>query len=103
MINSRDISRIKLLKGVGTKKAETIIGCLNAASISLPAPSNKNTQSATVKEGGEQEGVEGEEGGDSPTEEELRKVMTVMSLDQLAKFKGVGIKTVEGMRMGVVL
>lgn len=61
IINTRDISQIKLLKGVGTKKAEAIANCLCDLDDS------------------------------------------VSSLAQLGKMRGVGVKTVEGMRSGLVV
>ncbi|KAF2862234.1 kinesin-domain-containing protein [Piedraia hortae CBS 480.64] len=61
IINSRDVSRIKLLKGVGPKKAEAIVNCLC----------------------------------------DLEHEEPISSLAQLGKLKGVGVKTVEGMRSGM--
>ena len=63
IINSKDISQIKLLKGVGAKKAEAIVNCL------------------------------------CDLEDEAR----VTSLGQLGKMKGVGVKTVENMRTGLMV
>ncbi|KAK5168894.1 uncharacterized protein LTR77_006203 [Saxophila tyrrhenica] len=62
IINTKDISQIKLLKGVGAKKAEAIVNCL------------------------------------CDFEDDER----VTSLGQLGKMKGVGVKTVQNMRMGMV-
>ena len=64
IINSRDTTQIRLLKGVGTKKAEGIVEALLAA------------------DGGSEE-------------------VTVISLAQLGRLKGVGAKTVENARMGL--
>ena len=61
IINSKDISQIKLLKGVGAKKAEAIVNCLC----------------------------------------ELDDDVQMTSLGQLGKLKGVGIRTVETMRLGL--
>ena len=63
IINTRDVSKIKLLKGVGAKKAEAIVNCL------------------------------------CDLEDEAR----VTTLGQLGKLKGVGVKTVENMRSGLVV
>lgn len=62
VINTKDVSKIKLLKGVGAKRAETIVNCLC----------------------------------------DLDEQAAVTSLDQLGKLKGVGLKTVENMRSGLV-
>ncbi|KAK3072040.1 hypothetical protein LTR53_007550 [Teratosphaeriaceae sp. CCFEE 6253] len=63
IINTRDVSRIKLLKGVGAKKAEAIVSCLCDL---------------------DEEGSGG-----------------VRSLGQLGKLRGVGVKGVENMRVGL--
>lgn len=65
IINTRDVSRIKLLRGVGAKKAEAIVNCLCD--------------------------LDDDDGG------------VVRSLDQLGKLRGVGVKTVENMRSGMVV
>lgn len=62
IINTRSISQIKSLKGVGAKKAESIVNCL-------------------LEMGGEE----------------------IADLVMLARLKGVGAKTVEKMREGVVV
>lgn len=69
IINSRDVSQIKLLKGVGVKKAEAIVDCLCEMD---------NT--------------------DRADESQAR----VNSLVELSKLKGVGVKTVENMKIGVL-
>ncbi|KAK1061046.1 hypothetical protein LTR74_011387 [Friedmanniomyces endolithicus] len=69
IINTKDVSQIKLLKGVGAKKAETIVNCL-----------------CDLDDDG---GGEGGGGG------------RVMTLGQLGKLKGVGVKGVEKMRAGL--
>ncbi|EMC95835.1 hypothetical protein BAUCODRAFT_505953 [Baudoinia panamericana UAMH 10762] len=61
IINTKDVSQIKLLRGVGAKKAEAIVNCLI----------------------------------------DLDDDAKVTSLGQLGKLKGVGIKTVENMRLGL--
>ncbi|KAM5446557.1 hypothetical protein MaudCBS49596_006502 [Microsporum audouinii] len=66
VINTRDIEQIKLLRGVGVKKAEGIVDCL-----------------CDMDDGK----------GDS---------IQLHSLSELEKMKGVGLKTVENMRNGVV-
>ncbi|WPH00510.1 Hypothetical protein R9X50_00333900 [Acrodontium crateriforme] len=63
IINTKDVSKIKLLKGVGPKRAEAIVNCLC----------------------------------------DLDDDTRVTSLGQLGKLKGVGLKTVESMRCGVVV
>lgn len=62
VINTKDVSQIKALKGVGAKRAETIVNCLC----------------------------------------DLDEEVAVTSLGQLGKLKGVGVKTVENMRSGLV-
>ncbi|KAK0336696.1 hypothetical protein LTR02_003602 [Friedmanniomyces endolithicus] len=69
IINTKDVSQIKLLKGVGAKKAEAIVNCL-----------------CDLDDDG---GGEGGGGG------------RVMTLGQLGKLKGVGVKGVENMRVGL--
>jgi DNA uptake protein ComE-like DNA-binding protein len=63
IINTKDVSQIKLLKGVGAKRAEAMVNCL------------------------------------CDLEDDTR----VTSLGQLGKLKGVGVKTVENMRSGLML
>lgn len=63
IINSKSVSQIKLLKGVGAKKAEAIVNCLC----------------------------------------DLGDDTRVASLGELAKMKGVGVKTVENMRTGLMV
>ncbi|KAF2267378.1 kinesin family protein-like protein [Lojkania enalia] len=62
IINSRDVSKIRALKGVGVKKADAIVGCL------------------------------------LETEDE-----EVRDLEGLAQLNGVGRKTVENMRSGIIV
>ncbi|KAE8150438.1 P-loop containing nucleoside triphosphate hydrolase protein [Aspergillus avenaceus] len=71
IINSRDVSQIKLLKGVGAKKAEAIVDCLC-----------EMDQGSGSHEGGGQ--------------------VQINSLAELSKLKGVGTKSVESMRNGVL-
>ncbi|KAH0555678.1 hypothetical protein GP486_006378 [Trichoglossum hirsutum] len=73
VVNTRDLSQIRLLKGVGAKKAEMIVDCLHL----LEAES------------------EYQEDGDDG--------MLVGSLAELSRMKGVGAKTVENMRSGITL
>jgi DNA uptake protein ComE-like DNA-binding protein len=61
IINTKDVSQIRLLKGVGTKKAELIVNCLC----------------------------------------DLEDEPVVHSLTQLEKLRGVGVKTVQNMRVGL--
>lgn len=72
IINTRDVSQIKLLKGVGVKKAEAIVDCLCEMDQNLESPA-----------------------------EEAR--VQINSLTELSKLKGVGLKTVESMRTGVLV
>ncbi len=67
VINTRDLTQIKRLKGVGPKRAEGIVECLAELG----------------------EGWDGGDGG------------VVTSLEQLSGLRGVGRKTVEGMRAGI--
>ncbi|KAJ6126675.1 hypothetical protein N7523_002287 [Penicillium sp. IBT 18751x] len=76
IINSRDVSQIKLLKGVGVKKAEAIVDCL------CEMDQSSNTDVGMVS--------------DQPQ-------FQVDSLAQLSTLKGVGIRTVENMRNGVLI
>ncbi|PLB50181.1 kinesin-domain-containing protein [Aspergillus steynii IBT 23096] len=71
IINTRDVSQIKLLKGVGAKKAEAIVDCL----------------------------CEMDQGLDAQADESR---VQINSLTELSKLKGVGVKTVETMRTGVL-
>ncbi|KAI7532102.1 hypothetical protein KC331_g13755 [Hortaea werneckii] len=67
VINTKDVSKIKLLRGVGPKKAEAIVNAIC----------------------------------DLEEEENGGRECRVESLGQLGKLKGVGVKTVEGMRAGL--
>ena len=69
IINTRDISQIRALKGVGAKKAEIIVEALCA---------------------GESDELESGGGG-----------VVIDDLGQLGRLKGVGLRTVEGMRVGL--
>lgn len=75
IINSRDVSQIKLLKGVGAKKAEAIVNCL--------CEMDHQLESADYASG------------------ETRA--RVKSLAELGRLKGVGLKTVQNMRAGLVV
>ncbi|KAK2803324.1 hypothetical protein FQN51_003745 [Onygenales sp. PD_10] len=72
-INTRNVNQIKLLKGVGIKKAEAIVDCL----CEMDAWSNDD----------------GDKDGASQAQ--------VRSLVELGKMKGVGAKTVENMRNAI--
>ncbi|KAL2865521.1 kinesin family protein [Aspergillus lucknowensis] len=72
IINSRDVSQIKLLKGVGVKKAEAIVECLCEMDQNL---------------------------GNCETETQFR----ISSLAELSQLKGVGVKSVQSMRHGVLV
>ncbi|KAI9932722.1 hypothetical protein ASPWEDRAFT_123067 [Aspergillus wentii DTO 134E9] len=70
IINSRDVSQIKLLKGVGVKKAEALVDCLCEMDQNAGSEDGEHVQ--------------------------------VNSLVELSKLKGVGTRTVETMRKGVL-
>ena len=70
IINTGDLSQIRLLKGVGAKKAEIIVDCLRL--------------------------LEGE------NDRQEEDGMLVSSLAELSRMKGVGAKTVDNMRSGVI-
>jgi hypothetical protein len=72
VINSRDVRQIKLLKGVGVKKAEAIVDCLCEMDQHLD---------------------DQDSGGQ----------VQINSLAELSKLKGVGVKSVESMRNGVLV
>ncbi|KAI7091016.1 kinesin-domain-containing protein [Hortaea werneckii] len=69
VINTKDVSKIRLLRGVGPKKAEAIVNAI-----------------CDLQEEEENAG---------------RECRRVESLGQLGKLRGVGVKTVEGMRAGL--
>ncbi|KAL4892671.1 P-loop containing nucleoside triphosphate hydrolase protein [Aspergillus ambiguus] len=73
IINSRDVSQIRLLKGVGVKKAEAIVDCLCEMDQHLDSRGDHGSQ------------------------------VQINSLVELSKLRGVGIKTVESMRNGVLV
>ncbi|TKA52388.1 hypothetical protein B0A55_13056 [Friedmanniomyces simplex] len=81
IINTKDVSQIKLLKGVGAKKAEAIVNCL-----------------CDLDEGGGGEGVGGAGAGAGAGAGDGGRVKT---LSQLGKLRGVGVKGVENMRVGL--
>ena len=70
IINSRDVGQIKLLKGVGAKKAEAIVDCL----CEMDTVNDSSAEQAQVR-----------------------------SLAELGRLKGVGLKTVQNMRSGVLV
>ena len=78
VVNSRDVSQIKLLKGVGVKKAEAIVDCLCEMD-QRKEERNRNSQEAGASEAQVQ----------------------VKNLLELSKLKGVGARTVQSMRTGV--
>lgn len=78
IVNSRDVSQIKLLKGVGVKKAEAIVDCL----CEMDQRQERNQDQ--------------EEGTPEPSAQ-------ISSLLELSKLKGVGARTVESMRTGVLV
>ncbi|KAJ5391255.1 hypothetical protein N7509_006745 [Penicillium cosmopolitanum] len=76
IINSRDVSQIQLLKGVGMKKAEAIVDCLCEMDQSSVSTDDMEMVS------------------DQPQ-------FQLSSLAELSTLKGVGVRTVESMRSGV--
>lgn len=77
IINTRDVSQIKLLKGVGAKKAEAIVDCMCEMD---------------DENGNYQDGENGYVTG---------SFVQVKSLSELGRLRGVGLRTVENMRGGV--
>ncbi|PKY00845.1 kinesin-like protein [Aspergillus campestris IBT 28561] len=71
VINSRDVSQIKLLKGVGAKKAEAIVDCLC-------------------------------EMDHNEDESQAQSQIEIRNLVELSKLRGVGVKSVETMRSGLL-
>ncbi|KAJ5570633.1 uncharacterized protein N7459_010063 [Penicillium hispanicum] len=78
IINSRDVSQIKLLKGVGAKKAEAIVDCL----CEMDQTSSNADDVDMISD---------------------QSLFQVSSLAELSTLKGVGIRTVENMRNGVLV
>ncbi|RAH46114.1 kinesin family protein [Aspergillus brunneoviolaceus CBS 621.78] len=78
IINSRDVSQIKLLKGVGVKKAEAIVDCLCEMDQHVESPGLEQEQAAAAQ-------------------------VHIHSLAELSKLKGVGMKSVQSMRNGVLV
>lgn len=78
IINSRDVSRIRLLRGVGSKKAEALVERL--------CEMDHQGQSGSGSDSGSGYGR-----------------FRVSSIAELSKLKGVGVKTVENMVNGVVV
>ncbi|RAL09659.1 kinesin family protein [Aspergillus homomorphus CBS 101889] len=76
IINSRDVSQIRLLKGVGAKKAEAIVDCLCEMDQHLEGQPEAEHEEAQVH---------------------------IHSLAELSKLKGVGMKSVQSMRNGVLV
>ncbi|PYH46867.1 kinesin family protein [Aspergillus saccharolyticus JOP 1030-1] len=81
IINSRDVSQIKLLKGVGVKKAEAIVDCLCEMDQHLESHEVDQEQSAAA----------------------AAAQVHIHSLAELSKLKGVGMKSVQSMRNGVLV
>lgn len=75
IINSRDVSQIKLLKGVGVKKAEAIVDCLCEMD-SIGPDGDRDSAASQAR---------------------------VSSLSELSKLKGVGMRTLESMKSGVLV
>lgn len=76
IINTRDVNQIKLLKGVGVKKAEAIVDCLCEMDQRLDNADREGDHEAHVR---------------------------VNSLLELSNLKGVGAKTFQSMRTGVLV
>ena len=77
IVNSRDVSQIKLLKGVGMKKAEAIVDCLCGMDQVRANAVDENNDS------------------------ELSRFQ-VSSLTELSMLRGIGIRSVETMRSGII-
>ncbi|OQE43478.1 hypothetical protein PENCOP_c003G05701 [Penicillium coprophilum] len=77
IINSRDVGQIKLLKGVGAKKAEALVDCLCEMD-----QASFDTNDSEI----------------APDQSHFQ----INSLAQLSQLKGVGVKTVQNMRQGVI-
>ncbi|MCJ1307748.1 hypothetical protein MMC25_001396 [Agyrium rufum] len=84
IINTRDVTQIRLLRGVGAKKAEAIIAALCAGE----GDEDEDEDDDETDQGGVQ--VQGE-----------KDRVVIQDLGQLGRLKGVGVKTVENMRMGL--
>ena len=82
VINSRDISQIRALRGVGAKKAESIVRCL----CELDDDRRVDNDMATEADGYNNDGIDN---------------VLITGLQQLGNLKGVGAKTVESMRSGL--
>lgn len=80
IVNSRDVSQIRLLKGVGVKKAEAIVDCL------CEMDQRKEEENRNLEE-----------------TDALEAQVQVNSLLELSKLKGVGARTVQSMRTGVLV
>ncbi|OJD25170.1 hypothetical protein ACJ73_03459 [Blastomyces percursus] len=78
-INTRNINQIKLLRGVGVKKAEAIVDCLCEMD-TLNAQHNDENDGSAIDD---------------------RPQVQIRSLAELGKLKGVGAKTVENMRNAI--
>ncbi|KAI9845440.1 MAG: hypothetical protein M1837_004918 [Sclerophora amabilis] len=98
IINTRDLTQLKALRGVGTKKAESILESLN---INNNSNNKKKSHSCFAAD------ADGEENdvdvlGDDDDDDDAG-CLRITSLKQLGGLKGVGSKTVENMRNGVVV
>ncbi|OJD12700.1 hypothetical protein AJ78_06751 [Emergomyces pasteurianus Ep9510] len=78
-INTRNVNQIKLLRGVGIKKAEAIVDCLSEMDTWDAADNSEHSDRATGS----------------------RTQVQIRSLAELGKLKGVGAKTVESMRNAI--
>ncbi|KZF21898.1 kinesin-domain-containing protein [Xylona heveae TC161] len=108
IINTRDVNKIKLLKGVGTKRAQVILNSLSSAMVNeddeivnglLAGGAGLDVGSVGVGAG-----AGGGRGGAVGDERAVGGARTrVRNLDELAGLKGVGAKTVQNMRLGLAL
>ncbi|OAX79792.1 hypothetical protein ACJ72_05886 [Emergomyces africanus] len=80
-INTRNVNQIKLLRGVGIKKAEAIVDCLCEMDTWNAADNSGNLDGAGATRN--------------------RTQVQIRSLAELGKLKGVGAKTVESMRNAI--
>ncbi|KAI9830231.1 MAG: hypothetical protein M1819_005758 [Sarea resinae] len=111
IINTRDVSRIRSLRGVGAKKAEIIVESLGMLldddDDDDDANRHKHARHHYEDEGDEMWDHDGgEDAGvrlDWHQDMAERRRREIRSLDQLAALKGVGVKAVEKMREGVLV
>ncbi|KAF1988791.1 kinesin-domain-containing protein [Aulographum hederae CBS 113979] len=113
-INSRDLAQIRRLKGVGAKKAEAILRGLVEGAVGEGEGEESREESRDESRdelelvgdvedrmGGDGNEVRGEGGKGGGNMKVVKR--EVRSLKELGALKGVGMKMVENMRVGVVV